>query len=211
MLPTHPFERHVAALFDHRKASLTAFLSLMQLHSRLARLRTGATANFGLTHARLRVLRVIAAHRDFCITDIARELDLSRQAVHRVVHDLCRLRMIKLTASPRGLRERVPKLRSGGRVAVKCGLRWEQHWFESLGESASLHQLQWLDWLAQRYRRHLPWRVDDDVSALEMPPRPLRSTWRLLLSSSRPAPPASSLPAPAAAGSGCAARAAASR
>jgi DNA-binding MarR family transcriptional regulator len=174
----------------------------MQLHSRLARLRTGAMGGFALTHARLRVLRVIASRRGDCISDIARELDLSRQAVHRVVHDLLRMRLITLTESSRSGRARVPRLAAAGRVAVKCGVGWESQWFERLGKSAATRELRWLYWLAQRYRRHLPWRADEDIEP-EMPATPAPSA-RRRVSPWRPAP------APAA-GSGCAARAVASR
>lgn len=181
MATAEPFEHHLHEFFAHREASLAAFLALMQLHSRLARLRTGATASFGLTHARLRVLRVISQRRDDCISDIARELDLTRQAVHRVVHDLQRMQFITLAPGSRSARQRIPKLLAAGRVAVKCGLEWERDWFENLGESANTRSLRWIDCLAQRYRRHLPWRVDDRCITLQMPARPLRGSWQLLL------------------------------
>ena len=93
------FEQYAAALHDHRRASCEAFQALMQFHSRFARLRSGATPGFGLTHARLRVLRAIATLPGACIAELARELDLTRQAVHRVVHDLRRMGLQGLHAA----------------------------------------------------------------------------------------------------------------
>jgi len=165
------FEQYAAALHDHRRASCEAFQALMQFHSRFARLRSGATRGFGLTHARLRVLRAIATLPGACIAELARELDLTRQAVHRVVHDLRRMGLLELGPSRRSARERVPKLRAAGRVASDCGLRWERQWLENLGESAETRSWRWLAWLAQRYRRHLPWRASEDTDR-DMPPRP---------------------------------------
>jgi DNA-binding MarR family transcriptional regulator len=165
------FEQFAAARHTHRSASFDAFQSMMTLHCRLARLRTGATSGFGLTHARLRVLRAIATHPGACIAALARELDLTRQAVHRVIHDLRRMNLLDLVPSHRSARERVPRLKAAGRVASDCGLRWERQWLEHLGESAETRSWQWLKWLADCYLRHLPWRADDETW-LEMPPRP---------------------------------------
>jgi DNA-binding MarR family transcriptional regulator len=155
----------------HRQASVDWFHSLMQLHARLARLRSDATAKFALTHARLRVLGVIARTRDLCISDIARELDLTRQAVHRVVHDLVELQMLELAPSTRSARERIPRLIAGGRVAAWCGLGWERRWFEQLGRDIQKTTLQWMHHQAQRHRRRLPWRIDDPEE-LEVPDAP---------------------------------------
>ncbi len=160
----------------HRKAAFESWHAFLQLHSRIARLRTGATAKFALTHARLRVLGVIARNPGGCISDIARELDLSRQAVHRVVHDMVRLQMIELEDSSRRTRERIPKLIAGGRVAAWCGLRWERRWFEQLAEGVETTSLQWMRNQAQRHCRRLPWRVDDPLE-LE-PPEPTESSWQ---------------------------------
>lgn len=165
------FEQCIAAHHAHRSAAFDAFQSMMTLNCRLARLRSGATSGFGLTHARLRVLRAMATRPGACIAALARELDLTRQAVHRVVHDLRRMNLLELVPSARSARERVPKLTAAGRVASDCGLRWERQWFEHLGESAETRSWQWIKWLAERYRRHLPWRADDETS-LDMPPRP---------------------------------------
>jgi DNA-binding MarR family transcriptional regulator len=157
------------------QASIAWFHSLMQLHARLARLRSGASAKFALSHARLRVLGVVARTRDLCISDIARELDLTRQAVHRVVHDLVELKMLELAPSRRSARERIPRLIAGGRVAAGCGLGWERRWFEQLGRGIETTTLQWMHHQAERHRRQLPWRVDDPEE-LELPdePPPLR-------------------------------------
>lgn len=165
------FEQFVVARRAHRIAAFDAFQSMMALYCRLARLRTGATSGLGLTHARLRVLRAIATHPGACIAELARELDLTRQAVHRVIHDLHRMNLLDLAPSTRSARERVPKLKAAGRVASHCGLRWERQWLEQLGDGAPTRQWQWMKWLAGCYRRLLPWRADEET-ALEMPPRP---------------------------------------
>jgi DNA-binding MarR family transcriptional regulator len=143
----------------------------MQLHARIARLRGGATSKFALTHARLRVLGIVARMRGLCISDIARELDLTRQAVHRVVHDLVELKMLELVPSTRSRRERIPRLIAGGRVAAACGVGWERRWFEQLGQAIDTRDLQWMHSQAQRHRRNLPWRVDDPEE-LEVPDPP---------------------------------------
>jgi len=154
-----------------RKAAVAWFHSFMQLHARIARLRGGATAKFALSHARLRVLGVVSRTRGLCISDIARELDLTRQAVHRVVHDLVELKMLELAPSTRSARERIPRLIAGGRVAAWSGLGWERRWFEQLGRDIETKTLQWMHGQAQRHRRRLPWRVDDPEE-LELPDAP---------------------------------------
>ncbi len=131
----------------HRKAAFESWQAFLQLHSRIARLRTGATSKFAL----------------------------SRQAVHRVVHDMVRLQMIELDASSRSTRERVPKLIAGGRVAAWCGLRWERRWFEQLAEGIATTSLQWMRNQAQRHCRRLPWRVDDPLELEQQEPP---ASWR---------------------------------
>jgi DNA-binding MarR family transcriptional regulator len=154
-----------------RQAAVAWFHSFMQLHARITRLRSGAAAKFALSHARLRVLGVVARTRGLCISDIARELDLTRQAVHRVVHDLVELQMLELVHSNHSARERIPRLIGGGRVAAWSGLGWERRWFEQLGRDIETTTLQWMHGQAQRHRRQLPWRVADPEE-LELPDAP---------------------------------------
>lgn len=172
--------QHIDRLFAHRKASLDAFLALFALAARLARLRTGAGALYGLTHARLRVLRAIHEHRGASISELGRALDLSRQAVHRVVHDLARMQWLKLERGTRSRRERIPRLLAAGRVASRCGLDWERDWFENLGERASLEQLQGIGRLSSHYRRRLPTR-SNYPNELYQPRVEPPGIWRLLV------------------------------
>lgn len=183
MRQPHTLHDYSNDLATHRKASVVAFQALLQLHCRLARLRSGATAKFALTHARLRVLGVVSRMPGLCIADIARELDLTRQAVHRVVHDLVALQMLELQPSARSGRERIPRLDAAGRVAAWCGLGWEHHWYEQLGEAFETRTLQWLQGQVQRYRRQLPWRIDDplelEIEAPSLPSCPA-SVWQAI-------------------------------
>ena len=126
------------------------------------------------------------SHYDFsdkarAYADLARDLDLSRQAVHRVVHDLERMNWLKLDHGTRSRRERIPRLLAAGRVASRCGLDWERDWFENLGQRASIEQLQGIARLASHYRRRLPAR-SNDPNALYQPPLEPPGAWRLLVS-----------------------------
>jgi DNA-binding MarR family transcriptional regulator len=64
------------------------FDALNALHARLRRLRDNCLAEFGLTHAQLRVIAVIHHMKCAELSFVARTLDVSRQAVHRIVRRL---------------------------------------------------------------------------------------------------------------------------
>ena len=83
-------KRALEAREAHAKAAVEAYESLLCMHARLRRIRTNALGEFGLSDAQLRIVKIIQAEPGVSISTIARLLDLSRQAVHRVVHHLAR-------------------------------------------------------------------------------------------------------------------------
>ena len=99
-------------------AAVNGTRAVLRLHGRIVRYRNRDLRGYGLTSARMRILEVIGAHGGSSISEIARRLDLSRQAVHRVVHDLVALGLLRLHARDRDRRARIPMLNRFGEAGV---------------------------------------------------------------------------------------------
>lgn len=73
---------------DQDQANTHPPRALFRLHGRLARTRNNHLWELELTSAQLRVLETLSENPGSGISEVARHLDLSRQAVHRLVHVL---------------------------------------------------------------------------------------------------------------------------
>ncbi len=166
-LPGTALHAELLARADHAEAANHAYRAMLQFHARTVRLRSGTLCELGLTHARLRILRVIASEPDISISQIARVLDLSRQAVHRVAHDLMDCGLIELETTWRDRRARIAKLTDYGRFIANIAMKWEQEWTAHLLRHAPTRQLNRTHGAINFIRTRLPWTVcGPDESAL---------------------------------------------
>jgi DNA-binding MarR family transcriptional regulator len=162
----------------HAEVALRAYESLQTLHCRLRRIRDAALHEFGVTHAQLRVLNVAATAPGSSLSDIARTLDLTRQAVHRVAHLLERCGFLTLSRGRgrgRPLRAYVGE-RTG--VAAHAAQQWEFAWLGvDVGYTQHRDTLDAMWGISRWLRKRLPWRVRDVQDLAYYPlssPRPPR-------------------------------------
>ena len=142
------FEARDAATLDGARA-------LLRLHGRLVRRRNRALREFALTSARLRILDVLTEYPDSNLSVIARRLDLSRQAVHRVLHDMVDIGLIDLHPDEHDRRAWVPVINDVGKVTAEFARRWQLLSAQPITAGYSLEQLQYARYLADRLWRAL--------------------------------------------------------
>ena len=159
--PLHAL-RMIVAQESQATAAVEAYEALLCMHARLRRIRTNALAEFGLRDAQLRVVKIVEVEPGISISQIARRLDLSRQAVHRVVHRLARDNYLELRRGRRrGRPMEVSLSHTSGRDA-RAAREWELDWMGR--DLASITRADWMPavcWLSRRLRAELPWRIDD--------------------------------------------------
>lgn len=175
--PLIPWYDICRTLKEHADASIRCYKETLKLHSRMVRIRSGTLRELGLTHARLRVLAVVAATANLSISQIARELDLSRQAVHRVVHDLEHARMLLIDTPTHNRRSRRVRMASLGRHIAALALPWERDWTSLVLDGLRIHELNEGAARSRLLRSKLPWTVtgpDDYALIFEREPNPQR-------------------------------------
>jgi DNA-binding MarR family transcriptional regulator len=129
------------------KANLRA---LFRLHARLVRTRNRDLFDLGLSSAGLRIVEVILEHPDANLSVIARVLDLSRQAVHRVVRGLVRLGFLSLRRDPRDGRARIPSITDLGDIYIRDAVACQERAGRDLIAMTRLIDLQFATMLARR-------------------------------------------------------------
>jgi len=139
-----------------RAAALAGCRSLFRLHGRLVRTRNICLEELGLTSARLRILEVIALYPGSNLSAIAARLDLSRQAVHRVVHDLVREEMLVLRRDPADGRALTPVITEFGDIYATGALEWQAGASLELTSILRLEDLQFTKAVADRLWREMP-------------------------------------------------------
>jgi DNA-binding MarR family transcriptional regulator len=138
-------------------------------HARYVRLRSRSHAELGLTHARMRILECLYETPGWCMSDIARRLDLARQSVHRVVHAMERAGLVALR--PLNGRAKTPMLTLLGRLLAEFGMENDSMWWSRLLRMSptvdfALTTHRWETW-----RRDLPRVLEDPAGdALHAPP-----------------------------------------
>lgn len=176
-IPLIPWQDIRRTLQAHADESMRSYREVLRLQSRMARIRSGALRELGLTHARLRVLAAIATEPNLSISQIARELDLSRQAVHRVVHDMERARMVLIEKSGKDHRSCQVRLASLGTHIAALALPWEREWTSLVLDGLRTGELKDAAFRAQQIRWNLPWTVkgpDEFALIFEREPNPRR-------------------------------------
>jgi DNA-binding MarR family transcriptional regulator len=130
--------------------------ALFKLHSRVVRTRTRRTSELGLTSARLRILEQLLECPGISITGIAFRLDLCRQAVHRVVHDLARAGYLTLERGRADDRRAViPNITARGWACTYVALEWQRDFSGALTLMFGPRDLQFTAMAVDRLWRHL--------------------------------------------------------
>ena len=151
------------------------FDALVALHARLRRLRDNCLAEFGLTHAQLRVVAVLHHIESAELSYVARTLDVSRQAVHRIARDLEAAQFIVIERGNTTGRPLILSLDPRRDIEVSGALRWEADWVgQEIAQEAEPQTHGALQSLSLWLRRVLPLRTDGvDALALD----PIRYWW----------------------------------
>lgn len=151
------------------------FDALNALHARLRRLRDNCPAEFGLTHAQLRVIAVIHHMKWAELGFVARTLDVSRQAVHRIVRHLEAAQYLTVERGDTTGRPLILSLDPRRKIEIDGALDWEADWVgREVAQEAEPHTHGALQSLSLWLRRVLPWRVEGvDALALD----PIRYPW----------------------------------
>lgn len=147
-------------------------------HARYVRLHTRANAEHALTHARARILDALLEAEGYNISELAWRLDLTRQSVHRVVHEMERVRLLRLER--RGRRDLLPKLTVLGRAIAKQAVGDDDDWWARLLRNFPTRDLDLVATHLRRYLAELPFFLSDPQQ-LEQPPFDgrLPERWRL--------------------------------
>lgn len=114
-----------SALFAH-PASRIAF-ALFRAHGLLLAVGDKVTAPFSLTSARWQVLgQIVASQGGLPAAQIARNLELTRQSVQRVLDDLARLGMVDWADNPNHRRAKLAVVTAAGLAAFDAAAaRWQ--------------------------------------------------------------------------------------
>jgi DNA-binding MarR family transcriptional regulator len=147
------------AMDAHCAAAMRAYCALLRFHARTARLRSGTLRELGLTHARLRIIAVVAASPNLSISQIARELDLSRQAVHRVVHEMERGNAVEISKTHADRRTCSVSLTALGQHIATLAVPWEGEWTSYILDNADAEDLSGIAAISDHVRSKLPWTI----------------------------------------------------
>jgi DNA-binding MarR family transcriptional regulator len=151
------------------------FDALAALYARLRRLHDNALAEFGLTHAQMRVIAIVHGMEWVELGRVAKTLDVTRQAVHRIVRDLERAQYLVIERGKSTGRPLILALDRRRKIEIDAALAWEADWVgHEIAQEATPATHGALQNLSRWLRRALPWRTDGvDALALD----PIRYWW----------------------------------
>jgi DNA-binding MarR family transcriptional regulator len=135
---------------DRIQAAKANLRALFRLHARLVRTRNRDLFELGISSAGLRIVEVILEDPEANLSVIARVLDLSRQAVHRVVRGLVRLGFLGLRRDPRDRRARIPWITDFGDIYIRDAMACQERAGRELTAMTRLIDLQFATALARR-------------------------------------------------------------
>jgi DNA-binding MarR family transcriptional regulator len=142
---------------DHANRNLQR--ALFRLHGRLNRTRNARLWELELTSAQLRVVDAIRERPGWGLSELARYLDLSRQAVHRLVHVLAGKGYLKLPPRRRGDRRRlVPQLDTDSALCIEGAIEGQCEFWRDLTAAFPPRDLQFTAMEIDRIWRHLSQR-----------------------------------------------------
>ncbi len=114
------------------------------------------TEPLGLTSARWQVLGAIEiAGQDLTVSQIARRMGLSRQAVQRIVNDLVLLEMLKTNPNIDHKRSPIISLSKKGKKVMAEIDKLQGAWVNQLGDNLSERQINQTLKLVQKLRKRL--------------------------------------------------------
>jgi len=139
-----------------RRTALEGARALFRLHGRLVRARNRGLFEHAVTSAGLRIIETMQEHPGEHLSSIAVRLDLSRQAIHRVIHDLERQEFVSLKRDPHDRRARIPVLTDLGAIYAEGALAWQERAGEKLIANLRLVDIQFARALLDRLWRRSP-------------------------------------------------------
>ncbi|KRA24914.1 hypothetical protein ASD65_11100 [Microbacterium sp. Root61] len=112
---------------------------IFRVNDRLIVVGDATVKDFGLTSARWLVLGAVAlSESPLPVSQIARNMGLSRQAVQRLANEMSAAGLVELRENPKHRRARLVVLTDAGRVSYETALeRWRAEWTGPMEEILS--------------------------------------------------------------------------
>jgi len=120
-------------------AALTdLILETFRLNGRLLAAGDALVASLGLTSARWQVLGAVTlSPLPLTVSQIAREMGLTRQSVQRLVNEMVRDDLLRLHANPNHRRARLVERTMRGRSMYEAAIARQEPWAADLAEACS--------------------------------------------------------------------------
>lgn len=117
-------------------------LRIFRANGRLILAGDQLVAPLGLTSARWQVLgSIAAAENPQPVVDLAREMDVTRQAVQRIVNDLAREGLVGFRSNPQHKRAQLVVLTDHGRASYDRALAVQKPWAAQLAEGLTASEV----------------------------------------------------------------------
>lgn len=126
---------------------------ILRAGARLTHARNALLVGFGTTSARLRLLKAI--HRlpiAFTVSELARALNVSRQTLQPMIHELEAAGLIYIRPNARHVRASVISLSTLGEATLGQMVKVEQRWIADLTRGYNSHLLAQTEWVIRRVR-----------------------------------------------------------
>lgn len=138
-------------------AALTELiLETFRLNGRLLAAGDALVSSLGLTSARWQVLGAIALSPEtLTVSQIARNMGLTRQSVQRVVNEMTRDGLLCLTANPRDRRAMLVERTARGRSVYAAAVERQGPWAARLAKSCRIEQIAAATVVLERLRSRL--------------------------------------------------------
>ena len=129
-------------MFTSKQALDALILETFQFHGQLIAAGDALTRDLGLSSARWQVLGAVAKSEEApSLSDIARSMGLSRQAVRRVVNELEAEGLLETSAHPENRRLRLVGLTTAGKSAHDGANERQVPWAERLASGIEAAKL----------------------------------------------------------------------
>jgi DNA-binding MarR family transcriptional regulator len=138
-------------------AALTALiLEIFRLNGRLLAAGDALVASLGLTSARWQVLGAVALSPvPLTISQIARNMGLTRQSVQRLVNEMTQDGLLRLSANPQDRRAMLVARAARGRSVYAASVERQEPWATRLAKSCRIEEIAAATAVLERLRSRL--------------------------------------------------------